>query len=303
MKVGIFYNSISNPAKFSNKVMLMDNFKMGVEACGDQVIDYRDNHLPDQVLDAGFVLGYTLEDNFRKKIITTLTNTNTPRIFVDSNILHYARPEHEWHRYSMNSVYPNNGIYFFRDLDTTKWSHYSAWHNVDVKPWRTQGDHVMILAQRPKGWNMFGNDQEAWLDQMIGQIRQHSQRPIMIRMHPGDGSRFKQIEKLQKRYGQQVTISEHVNIRDALINCWACVGYNSTPNVVSAIEGVPVYVQDPVHSWAQDIAFTDLSQIENPPQPDRARWLTKIANIHWSNQEVRSGQLWAAIKQYIVSAH
>jgi hypothetical protein len=69
MKVGIFYNSISNPAKFSNKVMLMDNFAAGVQACGDEVVEYRNNTLPDRQLDAGFVLGYTLEDNFRKKII------------------------------------------------------------------------------------------------------------------------------------------------------------------------------------------------------------------------------------------
>lgn len=302
MKVGIFYNSISNPAKFSNKVMLMDNFKTGVEACGDQVIEYKDNNLPNQPLDAGFVLGYTLEDNFRKKIINALSAVNTPRIFVDSNILHYSRPEHEWHRYSMNSVYPNTGIYFFKDLDLTKWNRYSSWHNASVKPWRTAGEHILLLAQRPKGWNMFGNDQDAWLDQMIAEIRKYSQRPIMIRMHPGDGARFKQIEKLQKRYGNQISISEHTNIRDALVNCWCAVGYNSTPNVVSAIEGVPVYVQDPTHSWAKDIAFTTLDQIENPPLPVRDNWLATIANIHWSNEEVKSGQLWTAIKDYIVSS-
>jgi hypothetical protein len=302
MKVGIFYNSISNPAKFSNKVMLMDNFKLGVEACGDQVIEYKDNNLPNQPLDAGFVLGYTLEDNFRKKIINALSVADTPRIFVDSNILHYSRPEHEWHRYSINSVYPNTGIYFFKDLDLNKWNQYSNWHNVTVKPWRTDGNHILILAQRPKGWNMFGNDQDTWLDATITEIRKYSQRHIMIRMHPGDGTRFKQIEKLQKRYGDQITISEHANIRDALVDCWCAVGYNSTPNVVSAIEGVPVYVQDPTHSWAQDIAFSDLRQIEMPPLPDRSEWLAKIANIHWSNEEVKSGQLWAAIKNYIVSA-
>jgi hypothetical protein len=48
MKVGIFYNSIRNPAKFSNKVMLMDNFKTGVLANGDEVVEFRDNALPDQ---------------------------------------------------------------------------------------------------------------------------------------------------------------------------------------------------------------------------------------------------------------
>lgn len=299
MKVGIFYNSISNPGKFGNKVMLMDNFRIGVEAVGDQVIDYRSNQLPDSDLAAGFVLGYTLENNFRRKIIDCLRGHDIPAVFVDSNILHYARPEHEWHRYSLNSVYPNDGTYFFSELDLTKWSRYSNWHGVQVRPWRTTGTHIVIFCQRPRGWNMLGTDQEAWLDQTISAVRVHSQRPIMVRMHPGDGTRFNAIEKLQKKYGHTITISEHANIRDALVDAWCTVGYNSTPNVVAAIEGIPGYVQDPAHSWAAGVAFTDLSLIENPPMPDRTAWLDQIANIHWSNQEVREGRLWSAIKQHI----
>lgn len=281
--------------------MLMDNFKMGVESHGDQVVDYRENQLPDQELAAGFVLGYTLEENFRRKIIDMLRAKKIPQVFVDSNILHYARPEHEWHRYSLNSVYPNSGVYFFKDIDSTKWQRYSDWHLAPAKAWRHAGNHILIFCQRPKGWNMFGNDQEHWLDKTIDKIRKHSDRPIMVRMHPGDGNRFKAIDKLQKKYGNSISISEHANIRDALNNCWCTIGYNSTPNVVAAIEGVPGYVEDPAHSWAQDVAFTDLQLIKNPPLPDRQLWLDKIANIHWSNQEVRSGQLWGAIKQYISS--
>jgi hypothetical protein len=301
MKVGIFYNSISNPAKFSNKVMLMDNFKVGVLANGDEVIEYHSNQLPNQPLDAGFVLGYTLEDNFRKKIINTLKEQNTASIFVDSNILHYSRKEHEWHRYSLNSVYPDSGTYFFTDPDPAKWETFSQWHGTSLKPWRSLGTHILIFCQRPKGFNMF-IDQEAWLDNTISKIRQYSSRPIMIRMHPGDGTREKQIQKIQKKYGTTVTISTHDNIREALVNCWCTVGINSTPNVVSAIEGIPGYVEDPVHSWAADVAFTNLAQLENPPLPDRTAWVSKIANIHWSNDEVKSGQLWSAIKTYISSS-
>lgn len=305
MKVGIFYNSIRNPAKFTNKVELMNNFRAGVIAQGDEIIDYHDNQLPDQDLDAGFVLGYTLEDNFRKKIIDTLRAKKVPQIFVDSNILHYSRKEHEWHRYSLNSVYPNDGIYFFNGMDVNKWSVYSEWHGATLKPWRIHGEHILILCQRPKGWNMFGNDQDHWLEKTIDKIRKiEPKRPIVIRMHPGDGSRFKQIDKINKRYGaktSRVFVSTNENIRDDLVNCWCTVGYNSTPNVVGLIEGIPAYIEDPVHSWAADVAFTDLALIKDPPRPDRSQWIHKIANIHWSNDEVRSGKLWAEIKHYISS--
>ncbi len=302
MNIGIFYNSISNPAKFSNKVTLMDNFATGVRTHGDEILEFRDNRLPDQKLDAGFVLGYTLEDNFRKKIINQLKFFKTPAVFVDSNILHYARQEHEWHRYSLNSVYPLSGTYFFNELDRTKWNRFSSWHNMQVKPWRTTGNHVLILCQRPKGWNMFGNDQDQWLDKIISKLRKYTDKAIRIRMHPGDGTKEKQIEKLQKRYGQSIEISRAANIKEDLVNCWCAVGYNSTPNVVAALEGVPVYVEDPKNSWAADIAFTNLHEIQNPPMPDRSEWLHKIANIHWSNEEVKTGLLWSAIKNYISSS-
>ena len=280
----------------------MDNFAAGVKCHGDEVVEYRSNTLPDQQLDVGFVLGYTLEDNFRKKIIDSLKSQKAHRVFVDSNILNYARSEHEWHRYSLNNVYPDSGVYFFNDLDLGKWNSYSQWHGVSIKPWRTgaNGQHILILCQRPKGWNMFGNDQDTWLEKIISKIRKiDPKRPIRVRMHPGDGSRQKQIEKLQKRHGDRIQISSAANIREDLINCWCTVGYNSTPNVVARIEGVPGYVEDAKHSWANTVSFYDLEQILNPPMPNREDWADAIANIHWSNHEVATGQLWAAIKSYI----
>lgn len=302
MKVGIFYNSISNPNKFSNKTMLMDIFKQGVLENGDEVIEYRGLQLPNASLDAGFVLGYTLENNFRKQIITRLEIFGSHRIFVDSNILHYSNKEHNWHRYSLNSVYPNTGIYFFQQIDKSKWEKYSHSNNVMLKPWREEGNHILLLAQRPKGWNMNGHNQELWVDNTITEIRKHSDRPIVLRMHPGDGTRFEQISVFKSKYGNSIIISENENIRQDLENCWAVVGYNSTPNVVAAIEGIPVFLTDPEKSWAADIANTNLSDIETPTMPDRTEWVHKIANIHWSNYQVQSGLLWNQIKNYICSA-
>lgn len=280
----------------------MNVFSEGVTACGDQVIQYWNSQLPTQPLDAGFVLGYTLENNFRKKIIDCLTAQHSPVIFVDSNILHYARPAHEWHRYSMHSVYPNTGQYFFKELDYNKWAEYSHWHGVGLQSWRQTGKHILLLCQRPKGWNMFGENQDQWLNETVDQIHKITPRPIVVRMHPGDGTRFEQIAKIKKRWGSVVAFSNNANIKDDLVNCWASVGYNSTPNVVSAIQGVPVCLADPTHSWAADVAFTSIKDIETPLMPDRSQWIHKIANIHWSNQEVKSGKLWEAIRCSILTA-
>lgn len=299
MQVGIFYNSIGNPHKAPHKVALMDNFRQGVVANGDTAVDFKHAAMPLPSLDAGFVLGYSLAENTRGRIIQWFQNNRVPLMFVDSNILHYARSEHEWHRYSLNTVYPDTGVYFFDQLDNNKWNRYSQWHGVQLQPYRQQGDHILILCQRPHGWNMAGTVQNDWLDQTIQKIRQHSQRPIVVRLHPGDGTKQHQIARLNQQYRGSILVSNKSNIREDLVNCWCAVGFNSTPNVVAAIEGVPVYVEDPVRSWAADVAFRDLSLIENPPLPDRQTWINKIANIHWSNQEVRAGDLWSAVRKYI----
>jgi hypothetical protein len=302
MQVGIFYNSISNPKKFSNKTQLMDNFSAGVIANGDQSIHFFD-HAINYNVDVGFILGYTLEKNHRRRIIDTLTAANIPIVFVDSNILHYANDQHEWHRYSLGSVYPDTGIYFFDNMDQNKWDQYSKWHGVTVKPWRESGNHVLILCQRPQGWNMFKNDQSLWISNTVKQLQKYvPERPIVIRLHPRDGARHKQAEILKSQYSGLISVSTNENIMEDLKNCWCSIGFNSTPNAVSAIEGVPVYLEDPVHSWAADVGFDNFADVVAPPTPDRTEWLQQIANIHWSNSEVRSGKLWQAIRTYIYRA-
>jgi len=300
MKVGIFYSSIVNADRFPNKVQLMNNFKLGVEALGDTAITYKDSSLSVADLDAGFILGYTFEQNFRKKIIDTLTSFNIPRIFVDSNILQYAKENNHWHRYSINSVHPDTGTYFFNKLDPQKWSTFSNWHNVSLKPWRTHGEHILINAQRPKGFNMFTN-QELWLSNVIEHVAETTNRQIIIRPHPGDKTSIKWLSKIKSKYSF-IKISSNKHIQNDLTNCWCSINYTSTPSVVSAIEGIPVYVEESKKSWAQDICFEDLKQLENPPIFDRLNWIHKIANIHWNEDEVRSGKLWSAIKTYISAA-
>jgi hypothetical protein len=300
MKVGIFYNSITDAGRYPNKVMLMNNFKQGVLANGDEVVEYKDQRLPQEKLDAGFILGYSNKDTFRKMIIDSLKSQKTHRIFVDSNILGYAKNDNVWHRYSLDSVYPTDGIYFFNRIDKNKWDKFSGYHSVSLKNWRRTGTHILILCQRPAGWNMF-EDQFVWLKRIVEQIRKHSKRPIVVRLHPNDKTKNKQSEEIKKHFGTRVHVSTNDNILDDLKDCWCAVGYNSTPNVVSAIEGIPIYLEDPMHSWAADVALTNIASIENPFLADRSKWIHKIANIHWSNEEVNSGKLWAEIKNYISS--
>ena len=57
----------------------------------------------------------------------------------------------------------------------------------------------------------------------------------------------------------------------------AVISPNSSPGVVSAIEGVS-YLLDPKEAWAKDVANINLRNIEKPNYDfDREGWLRRLA--------------------------
>jgi hypothetical protein len=83
-------------------------------------------------------------------------------------------------------------------------------------------------------------------------------------------------------------------------NCWAVISHNSSPGVAAAIEGIPVFVTDPVRSQVRDVANTDLSKIENPTLPDREQCINRISQFHWSHDELKSGECWQHMKGWAI---
>ena len=69
---------------------------------------------------------------------------------------------------------------------------------------------------------------------------------------------------------------------------------------VAPIEGVPAFITDnPGYSQGGDIANTDLSMIETPNMPDREQWIRKLAQCHWSFEDLRSGRCWAHMRNWV----
>ena len=135
-----------------------------------------------------------------------------------------------------------------------------------------------------------------WLNQVVDQIRQYTDRPIRVRPHPGD--------KQAKEYlisDSRWEISANHDIKDDLHNAWAVVTYNSSPGVAAAIEGIPVFVTDPEprNSQAYPVANTDIGLIESPGIFERQTWLERLAMSHWNFEELSNGLAWRHIRQFI----
>lgn len=305
MKVGIFYSSLMHPTP--SKILTMNNFTQGVIAAGDEVINFTTELQNIDNIDAAFVMGYSPQNNsIRSKIFCDLNLKNIPTIFVDSNIFGYSKQYTHCSRYSINGVYPSDGDYFlYMPFDSQKLEKLLIMHDCNIKPWRKNGNHILVLGQRTMGWSMLGINRKYvlhgfdWLVHIIEKIKFYSDRPIVVRLHPHDYEYTESNTKqLIEKFGNTITISVNKKITEDLNNAWCCVGFNSSPNCASAIEGVPVYLDDPINSWAKDIAFDNLEKIENPPIFDRKEWLHKISHIHYTADEIKSGLYWKRFKYY-----
>jgi len=300
-----YYGGIPPTNNNPEKPLILDNFLLGVRISGDTAVAHQSmNAIP---CDVALIQGFVHEHGksaphlqLRHNAVLLQKNNNKRSLIVDSNLFLYADPNNTktYLRYSFDGVFPTTGFYFDRDIDTSRWVKISRDLNLTLKPWRTQGNHILICLQRHGGWSMGGLSVQAWLDQTIIQIRQYSRkRPILVRTHPGD----KKIKSILKINHKNVHLSTNERLVDDLRNAWATVVYNSSPSVASIIEGIPAFVTDtsPQHSQTYEVANTDLSRLENPEMPDRQSWIEKISMCHWNFEELRSGEAWRFFKKYI----
>ena len=300
-----YYAGIPPGNKNLEKPAILDNFIAGVNACGDQGIAHRAmTTLP---CDVALIQGFVHENGkdlphlrLRKAAVDLQKNNGKRSLIVDSNLFLYADPANTktYLRYSFDGVFPTTGFYFDRDIDPSRWQKISRNLNISLKPYRIEGNHILVCLQRNGGWSMRGFNVIDWMNQTINQIRQYSKkRTIVVRAHPGD----KKIKSMLQINHKNVILSKNDNIVDDLKGAWATIVYNSSPSVASLIEGIPVFLTDPLpqHSQTYGIANTDLGLLENPLLPDRQQWIERLSMCHWSFDELKSGEAWKFFRQYI----
>jgi hypothetical protein len=299
-----YYGGIPPNNNNLEKPMILDNFIAGVNAAGDTGIAHRGMNIIscDVALIQGFVHehGKTLPHLVLRKNAVDFQKNNAKRsLIVDSNLFLYADPGNtkRYLRYSFDGVFPTTGFYFDRDIDPIRWQSISKNLGISLKPYRSSGNHILICLQRHGGWSMRGLSVIDWLNRTIGDIRNYSQRPIVVRTHPGD----KKIRRILQVRHPNTTMSFKPDLKDDLKNAWATVVYNSSPSVASTIEGVPAFLTDPQPEYSQshEVANLDISRIENPELKERQPWIEKLSMCHWNFEELRSGEAWQFFRRYI----
>jgi len=299
-----YYAGIPPNNRNLEKPQILDYFCQGVIASGDSAIAHQGLNVLD--CDVALIQGFVHEHGksaphlqLRKNAIALQKKNHRRSLIVDSNLFLYVDKTNPLHylRYSFDGVFPTTGFYFDQDVDPARWSQISRDLGISLKPWRTQGNHILICLQRNGGWSMEGLDVIQWMNATILEIRKYSQRPIIVRSHPGD----KKIGGYLKINHKSVLLSTKLDLREDLQNAWATVVYNSSPSVASIIEGIPAFLTDPQpqHSQSFTVANTAISKIEDPLLVDRQAWIERLSMCHWKFDELKSGTAWKFFKRYI----
>lgn len=291
---------------------ILDKFPMGVSYLGqDEVVIHTEKSLIDA--DVALMVGWVHEDSrqtahleFRRQIIEHQKKKGKRVLLADSNLFLYKDKTnpHHYLRYSFDGIFPNTGEYCDNVINPERWKKISKTIGIDLKDYRTNGNHILLCLQRNGGWSMGGFDVVDWTAQTIKLLRHHTDREIVIRAHPGDkGSKgYLSPNNLIKKIGllKGVRLSKQgAELTHDLKNCWAVVNYNSSPTVAAAIEGYPIFVTDAQKSQCAEIANTNLKNIENPMLPDRQKWIERISMFHWSFDEVSTGECWNHMRKFV----
>ena len=162
---------------------------------------------------------------------------------------------------------------------------------LEVKPWRTNGDKILICGQHDKSLQWEGMPRMSkWVIDTITEIQKHTDRPIVFRPHPrcplpSIEHEFKNVTRQNPRH----IAGSYDDFDMGFSNIHATVSYSSNPGIHSILEGVPAFVGPAslAYDAANDIDF--LHDIEAPSRPDRQQWLNDYAWTEFTVDEIASG--------------
>ena len=291
--------------KNPEKPQIIVNFIEGVWACGDKgqiVCDYTPVD-SDVAVVQGFVHPGSKNGEhltLRKAVFEKQQRDGKRSIIVDSNLFLYADKgnSNKFLRFSYDGVFPDTGEYCNNNPDPARWELISNRLGIKLKPFRTTGNNILLCCQRDGGWSMGGQSLMPWIVKTVQQIRHHSDRPIVIRFHPGDKNILNHKRMLARYRLKNVIVSHAENILQDFQSAYCVVNYNSSPTVAAAIEGIPTIVLDPKRSQAAEVSHSRLEDINNLKEFNREIWIQKMAQMHWSLDELKDGTAWRHLRQW-----
>lgn len=233
-----------------------ESFEAGLRAIGFDVVKRLDDPRPGDCLIVWNLQGATekLADTFKARGAQVLVCENG-----------YLTPPGQPGMYAV-SLGAHNGAGRIPAGDSSRWRALG----IEPKPWRKEGDHILVCQQRSIGSRQMASP-HMWHQKAVERLKRWTKRPIRVRPHPGNRSGGVPLERDLK-------------------GAWACVIWGSAAGVRSLVEGVPVFYEAP--RWiCSDAALPLRDWIEHPLCNDawREKALHRMAWGQWQYAEIATG--------------
>ncbi len=155
---------------------------------------------------------------------------------------------------------------------------------VELKPWRDDGEFVLLCGQVPWDASVQDHNHVKWLEHMAEMITWLG-LPAYFSPHP-----------LGPHYTVDgLTLREGENLAEKLLGARSCVTFSSNSAVEAVIDGVPSVAFD-IGSMAWDVTGHTLAEIAAPPRPERTQWAYNLAYTQWTLAEMQEGKCWQHLK-------
>jgi len=289
--VVVYLSSLPRIADRNRKVEVLQAFAAGAQSVGARVLVQTQPQVVDCRL--AVILGWVgtkirgTHIQLRHDVIERQKQTRHHVMPIDSSCFKFADPDSYFLRYSLDGVFYNTNDYANANSDSSKWQQIQRQLGLTLKPWRANGNHVLVCLQRDGGWSMKGTDMAQWTIQTVQQLRAVTDRPIVIRSHPKHHMDLSALTRLPS----VIQSTPGHSLQQDLHNAWAAVFCNSSSSVAAALDGVPVFAtDDDCVAWS--VANQDLTQIETPVMPDRTQWLNDLSSAHWTDAESSAGLIY-----------
>jgi len=303
--VVVYVSSVANAKKHLRKIACLENFAQGVRATGHNVVVDWDYHYQPSRL--AVILGWATTNTggrnitLRKQIIAEQQRHGLHTMCVDASCFKYLDDAGTYLRYSLGGPFYDRAEYANHNSDCVKWQEIQHNLQIQMKPTRIVDGYILIGMQRDGGFSMKTLSPIAWLIDKIQEIRQYTDRKIVIRPHPGKFDMEDFAQFCHKKYARQnvrVVNPLESTLTENLQSAHSAVFFNSSASVAAVLEGVPVFVDDPsAVTWA--VAQHDISQIESPQVFVKDQWMQDLAAAHWSDEDGRTGRIYQKFMPFL----
>lgn len=222
-----------------------------------------------------------------KNVYQLYRSSNRPVIIIEVGNLHR---NHTW-RISLNHI-TTQGYYGHKEnLDPDR----PKKLNVTLKNQAESNGKILIAAQHKDSLQLEGLDQEQWINEKIKEIRQYSNRTIVVRSHPRSRINTSLITN-QCEFELPNRLPNTYDDFDINYQYHTVINYSSGPGIQAALLGTPIVVSD--LSLAYPIS-NNIINIENPKSIDRQQWLIELCHTEYTLEEIRNGFWFHRLKEHL----